>query len=167
MERPIDLRVGGESECVPAGRYLAYIAQATRMKSQAKGTHGVKLETVVRTADGKHDVHFFIYWQRKDGTRIRRGCEVLSAIAKHGGLPNHEVFHPEKLKGKVVVLALDVESTPPHDDRNTIESVHPAAQSPTGDYVDPSAFGMSDARPVDPPREPADDDGDDESDIPF
>ena len=165
MDRPIDVRMGGESELVPAGRYLAYIANVVRSKSM-KGTQCVKLETVVRADDGKHDVHFYVYWMRKDGSRIKRGCELLGGLAKHAGLNNHEVFHPEKLKGKVVVLTLEVEeSEGKHPSRNSIERVEAAIQSPTGDYVIPGTVDGPPAAPADPPREPGDDDDDDS--IPF
>ena len=164
MDRPIDVRMGGDAEVVPAGRYLSFIANVTRSKSM-KGTECVKLETVVRADDGKHDVHFYIYWMRKNGTRIKRGCELLGALAREAGLVNHEVFHPEKLKGKVVTLTLITEQDAGHPERNAIERVEGAIKTPTGDYVMPGG-GSADIRPVDPPREPGEDD-EDESDVPF
>ena len=157
-------KIGGEpGDVVPADRYLAWIHKASATKSKS-GTHGMKLDVVVRQDGEKKKVSFWIYFQRDNGTKIRIGCDTIQAVGEAVGVADPADYGPADIEGNTIGLDLDVEESGGHKPKNVIVDVLPVFQKEDKTWKFGESLLAKEPEPEDtgPPS-----DYDDDSDIPF
>ena len=148
-------RIGGGSETVRPGRYL-FNVKSVGMGQAKTGTQSFDVAGLVKEDGAVKRLVFRLWFMRRDGTKIRAGCETIQAIAKAARLPDPEQFDGDDLVGKVIGLDLDVEQdNADYAPKNTITEAFPVEQV-DGKWVLPDARSG-------PPA----DDGDFDDDIPF
>ena len=109
-----------QSVAVQTGRYLCRVERAVQWTHKTTGSHWLIVDLTVRDDQmRKHPVTLWICWKRKDGTKVRAGCQQISTLAIAAGQePN--AFEESRLKGTYLALILELVQDPGQKPKNEL-----------------------------------------------
>ena len=121
----MDVTVGDggqqKSEVVQSGRYLARVERAVQWTHKTTGSHWLIVDLTVKDGHGaKRPVTLWICWSRKDGTKVRAGCQQIGMLGIAAGFPPNAVDETA-LAGRYVAVTLEYVQDPGQKPKNELQ----------------------------------------------